>query len=199
MAATGSLFQSLLNTAKPGLTSGLLTTGYGLLTGSPLPEALLYGAADTLASGATVSGVRALRPKGNRTVIENGVKRVEPGVSRLETPLNVTTSLLTSMGVSQLLGKGQPEPTNTSASQTRLQQNIQRDAINQYNAARQAGSDEYRSQVRNAFSPDTMFQMQGLEGSALLPQSYAMREELLKPTPINLAAFQNMMQLAGAT
>ena len=198
MAGKGGLFQALLNAAVPALTSGGLTTGYGLITGMPLPEALLYGAADTLTSGAAVAGVRALRPKGTRTVIENGVRRVEPIQSRLETPVNVAASVLTSMGLSNLLNKGQVQPTDTSAEQTRLQQNIQRDALNEYNSARDAASEEFRTRVRNAFAPGTMFQMNGLEGSQLLPQSYAMREELLKPSPINMAAFQNMMQLAGA-
>jgi hypothetical protein len=190
MAASGRLFQSLLNAVKPGLSSGLLTTGYGLLTGTPLPEAMLYGAADTLASGAAVSGVRALRPKGTRTVIENGIKRTEPIVSRLETPVNIGTSLLTSMGVSSLLNQ-QPLPTDLVQSQQILQQNIQRDLLNEKLSEQANQMNANRMAVRNAYSPGTMFQTQGIEST--LPMSYAAREELLNSGGIDLNAIRSGM------
>lgn len=164
MAGRTKLFQNFLTAAKgaaaPALTSGALTGGLSLMGGASPVNALLYGATDALASGGSVAAVRALRPKAPRKIIDlqTGKTRVEPGVSRLETPINIAASIGTGMGVSTLLGEG-VIPTDVSQAQQILQENIQRDILNSQLAGKYANP--------NALSPGTMFQMQGLEGNLL--------------------------------
>jgi hypothetical protein len=164
MAGRSKLFQNFLTAAQgavgPAVTSGALTGGLSLLGGASPLNALLYGATDALASGGSVAAVRALRPKSPRKIIDlqTGKTRVEPGVSRLQTPINIAASVGTGIGVSSLLGEG-VMPTDVSQSQQILQENIQRDLINTRLAGKYANP--------NALSPGTMFQMQGLEGTLL--------------------------------
>lgn len=111
----GKLFSSLLNAAKssagPALTSGALTGGLSLLTGSSPLAALGYGLADTLASGASVAGVRALRPG---SYSSKKVKNLDTGkietinkTSRAETPVNILASIGTGALASNVLEPSQ--------------------------------------------------------------------------------------------
>jgi hypothetical protein len=156
----GNLFQGLLTLARgnkdvirDAATSAALTTGLGMLSGDP-GMALQYGAADFLASYPATLAVRGLRPKGQRQIkdLTTGKVTTEQMRSKLELPVNIGASVLAGMGVSAMTTP--PTPTELSQPQQILQQNIQRDLINQGVLA--GGSP-------HAFFPDTMFQAQGME------------------------------------
>lgn len=111
----GKLFASLLNAAKssagPALTSGALTGGLSLLTGSSPLAALGYGLADTLASGASVAGVRALRPgsyssKKVRNLDTGKIETINK-TSRAEMPVNIIASIGTGALASNVLEPSQ--------------------------------------------------------------------------------------------
>jgi len=155
------LFQGLLNlvrknpdVVKDAGLSAALTTGMGLLSGDP-GTALKYGAADFLASYPATLAVRGLRPKGKRQVTDlaTGKTTIEPVRSGLELPVNIGASVLSGMAVNAM---DQPvvQPTQVSQQQQILQQNLQRDLINQGVLA---------GGVPNAYFPGTMLQAQGME------------------------------------
>jgi hypothetical protein len=182
MAGKGRLFQALMNAVQPALTSGATVTGLSLLGGDSLQNALIYGGVDALTSGAVVGGVRALRPKPPQKIIDlkTGKSRLEPGRSRLELPLNWATSILVGGQVSKAL--------NGDPYQQVLQENIQRDLLNSSLAGKFAS--------RNAYSPGTMFQMQGLEST--LPFSKAQREGMYDIGGIDIGAIgQDMGGIVG--
>lgn len=164
------LFQSLLNVAGPSLTSGALTTGVGLVTGDPLPVALTYGLADTLASGASLAALRKFhpQPKIKKTNLKTGKTQITQEESPFSLPVNFGASVLAGMGVTKLLGREQEylQPTDTSQAQQVLQENIQRDILNSTLAGKFANL--------NSYSPGTMYQTQGIEHT--LPAYAAMRE-----------------------
>jgi hypothetical protein len=192
MAGKGRLFQALMNAVQPALTSGATVTGLSLLGGDSLENALIYGGVDALTSGAVVGGVRALRPKPPQKIIDlkTGKSRLEPGRSRLELPLNWATSILVGGQVSKALN-GDPyqvQPSDVLQSQQVLQENIQRDLLNSSLAGKFAS--------RNAYSPGTMFQMQGLEST--LPFSKAQREGMYDIGGIDIGAIgQDMGGIVG--
>ena len=155
------LFQGLLNlvrknpdVVKDAGLSAALTTGMGLLSGDP-GTALKYGAADFLASYPATLAVRRFRPKGLKEVknLTTGKITIEPERSSLELPVNIGASVLSGMALSAM---DQPavQPTQVSQQQQILQQNLQRDLINQGVLA---------GGVPNAYFPGTMLQAQGME------------------------------------
>lgn len=154
--ARGKLFQSLLNTAKqvatPALTSGALTTGMSLLTGSSPGAALAYGLGDTIASGGSVAAVRALRPKSYQTKrvknLETGQIETQTKGSRLEVPANIAASIGTGYGLSSILEQ-RLVPTNYSQEQQIMAQMIERAQVNGLPV--------------QAVAPGTQFQMAGME------------------------------------
>lgn len=68
---------------------------------------------------------------------------------------------------------------------------MQRDLLNEALAKRLEQVQNNRMTVRNAYSPNTMFQMQGMEQT--LPMSAVLREELFRPDQFNLAGIQSDM------
>lgn len=197
MAGRSDLFQGLLNAAKdvlPGtLMSAGLTGGMALMGGASPKDAALYGLIDAGVSGTALTGLRALRPKAPMRMIntKTGEETLQPGSSRLETPVNFAASLfLTPTIADKLMGSGTTS-TDVLQSQQILQQNLQRDLLNEALAKRLEQVESNRATVRNAYSPNTMFQMQGLERT--LPMSAAMREELYRPDQFNLANVQRDM------
>jgi len=169
MAGRSALFQGLLNAAKdvlPGaLMSGGLTGGIALMGGASPKDAALYGLLDAGVSGTALTGLRALRPKAPTRMIntKTGEETLQPGSSRLEMPLNAAASIFVTPTLANKLLGGEVAPTDTLQSQQILQQN----------------------------SPNTMFQMQGMEQT--LPMSAVLREELFRPDQFNLAGIQSDM------
>jgi hypothetical protein len=150
---------------KEALVSGGINTALGVLSGQDIPDALLYGAADALASGASIGVVRGLRPKGTRTVITEGkdgtVKKTpEPIRSRLELPANVAASIASTIPVGMLLNRG-ANPQSVQVSQ----QNAQRAVVNR---------DPMLMDIplAGAYMPDTMFQNINLPSTTSLFQQY---------------------------
>lgn len=197
MAGRGALFQRLINAAKdvlPGaLTSGGLTGGIALMGGASPKDAALYGLLDAGVSGTALTGLRALRPKVPMRIIntKTGQETLQPGSSKLEMPVNFAASYFLTPKIADKLMGGETVPTDVLQSQQILQQNLQRDLLNEALAKRLEQAQSNRVMVRNAYSPNTMFQMQGLEQT--LPMSVAMREELYRPDQFNLAGIQQDM------
>jgi len=202
MAGRGALFQSLLNAAKdviPGaLMSGGLTGGLALMGGASPKDAALYGLLDAGVSGTALTGLRALRPKAPMRMIntKTGEETLRPGESKLEMPVNALASIFVTPKLADKLMGGQTTPTDMLQTQQILQQNVQRDLLNEALAKRLEQAQNNRIAVKNAYSPNTMFQMQGLEQT--LPMSVAMREELYRPNQFNLAGIQaDMANIVG--
>lgn len=202
MAGRGAIFQGLLNAAKdalPGaLMSGGMTGGLALMGGASPKDAALYGLLDAGVSGTMLTGVRALRPKTPMRLIDTktGKETIQPGSSKLETPLNIAASIFVTPKLADKLMGGQTTPTDMLQTQQILQQNVQRDLLNEALAKRLEQAQNNRIAVKNAYSPNTMFQMQGLEQT--LPMSVAMREELYRPNQFNLAGIQaDMANIVG--
>ena len=190
----GKLFQQLLkfaaknkDVARDAIASGGLNAGLAFLTGSDPGTALKYGLADVAASYPATLAVRKLRPGTTRMVQDPKTKKlVEEKVrSKLEMPVNIGASVLSGIAVA---GGEMPSvtPSNISQSQQIMQQNIQRDFINQGILAGRLG-------MPNAYFPGTMLQAQGLEGT------YARQlEEMMQPQQYdmgNIAA--NMGAIVG--
>ena len=191
----GQLFSRLLNfatknkdVARDALFSGGLNAGLAFLTGSDPGTALKYGLADVAASYPATLAVRKLRPGTTRIVQDPKTKKmVEEKVrSKLEMPVNIGASVLSGIAVA---GGEMPSvtPSNISQSQQIMQQNIQRDFINQGILAGRLG-------MPNAYFPGTMLQAQGLEGTYMRQQL----EEMMQPQQYdmgNIAA--NMGAIVG--
>jgi len=114
---------------REGLASGAISTGATALAGMPLGESLAYGAADALASTASLGLVRKLRPKGKRLVQEIGKdgkatgKMVEEQVrSGLEMPANIAASALSAIPVTALLYGDNPQQGAQGAQQRQIAQ-----------------------------------------------------------------------------
>ena len=160
MAVQAGLFNRLLNAigrqgvAGSALTSGGLTGILALIGGYNPLQALAYGAADTLASGASLAALRKLRPKAPVQLTDTATGKVttQPGSSKLELPVNIGASILTSNAVGALMGD-YPSAAQLEATSPLLQQEqqlLQRSAINQLPVEQQL------------VSPGTQFQMAGL-------------------------------------
>jgi len=110
MAAQAALFERLLRAAKgvagPALTSGGLTGALALISGANPLQALAYGGADVLASGGSIAALRKLRPKSPIQITDTATGKVttQPGSSKLELPVNIGASILTSNAVGPLIG-----------------------------------------------------------------------------------------------
>ena len=148
---------------------------------------------DAGVSGTALTGLRALRPKAPTRMIntKTGEETLQPGISRLEMPLNAAASIFVTPTLANKLLGGEVTPTDTLQSQQILQQNMQRDLLNEALTKRLEQVQNNRMTVRNAYSPNTMFQMQGMEQT--LPMSAALREELFRPEQFNLAGIQSDM------
>lgn len=114
---------------REGLASGAISTGATALAGMPLGESLAYGAADALASTASLGLVRKLRPKGKRMVQEIGKdgkatgKMVEEQIrSGLEMPANIAASALSAIPVTALLYGDNPQQGAQGAQQRQILQ-----------------------------------------------------------------------------
>ena len=151
------------------LMSGGINTGLSLLTGANPAEALLYGGADALASGASLGAVRklnnsgirkklGLRELGTQTITRDGKSVTTPVRSKLEIPANLAASVASTIPVGMILGVEQ----GAQGAQTRQvdQQTVQRAVIN--NAP---------NQLAGAYMPATLLQNIGLpSNNALMEQ-----------------------------
>jgi hypothetical protein len=190
----GQLFQKLLqfaaknkDVARDALVSGGLNTGLSLLSGADLGTALKYGAADVAASYPATMAVRKLRPGTTRMVQDPKTKKmVEEKVrSRLEMPANISASVLSGIAVAG--GEMPVMPSNISQPQQIMQQNAQRDLINQ-------GVLAGRMNIPNAYFPGTMLQAQGMENVYLRQQL----EEMMQPQQYDLGGVAaNMGAIVG--
>lgn len=190
----GQLFSRLLNfvtknkdVARDALVSGGLNTGLSLLSGADPGTALKYGLADVAASYPATLAVRKLRPGTTRMVQDPKTKKmVEEKVrSKLEMPVNIGASVLSGIAVAG--GEMPVTPSNISQPQQIMQQNIQRDLINQGLLAGRMGTP-------NAYSPGTMFQAQGLENTYMRQQL----EEMMQPQQYDLGGIAaNMGAIVG--
>lgn len=190
----GQLFQKLLqfaaknkDVARDALVSGGLNTGLSLLSGADLGTALKYGAADVAASYPATMAVRKLRPGTTRMVQDPKTKKmVEEKVrSRLEMPANISASVLSGIAVAG--GEMPVMPSNISQPQQIMQQNAQRDLINQ-------GVLAGRMNTPNAYFPGTMLQAQGMENVYLRQQL----EEMMQPQQYDLGGVAaNMGAIVG--
>jgi hypothetical protein len=190
----GKLFQQLLkfaaknkDVARDALVSGGLNTGLSLLSGADPGTALKYGLADVAASYPATMAVRKLRPGTTRMVQDPKTKKmVEEKVrSKLEMPVNVGASVLSGIAVAG--GEMPVTPSNISQPQQIMQQNVQRDLINQGVLAGRLG-------MPNAYFPGTMLQAQGLEGTYARQQL----EEMMKPQQYDMSGIAaNMGAIVG--
>lgn len=166
LSALGGVFKKPI--VGEALTSGGLNTGLMLMGGHNPAEALLYGGADALASGASLGLLRKIR--GSRPVtkvlgelgtqtIEKGGKRVTtPMRSKLEMPVNLVASIASIAPVGMLLGAEQ----GAQGAQTKQidQQTVQRAVVN-----------DAPNQLAGAYMPATLLQNIGLPSSnALMEQ-----------------------------
>lgn len=187
-AGKAGLFQGLLNLVKnnkgviaDAATSAGLTTGLGLLGGQTPVTAMKYGAADFALSYPATLAVRGLRGKPSRTLIDKatGKETIEPGRSALELPANIAASVTAGLLVDQ---------TNPAMQQQQqiAQQSIQRDVINQ--GMPLAGNP-------HAYSPGTMFQMQGMEPT----YARSIMQQLMQQNPgVDMASMEReMAQIVG--
>jgi hypothetical protein len=142
------------------LMSGGINTGLSLFTGANPAEALLYGGADALASGASLGAVRklnnsglrkklGLRELGTQTIKRDGKSVTTPVRSNLEIPANVAASVASTVPVSMLLAAEQ----GVQGAQTKQidQQTVQRAVIN-----------DAPNQLAGAYMPATLLQNIGL-------------------------------------
>lgn len=190
----GKLFGQLLkfaaknkDVARDALVSGGLNTGLSLLSGADLGTALKYGVADVAASYPTTLAVRKLRPGTTRMVQDPKTKKLveEQLRSRLEMPANVGASILSGIAVAG--GEMPVTPSNISQQQQIMQQNIQRDLINQ-------GVLAGRISTPNAYFPGTMLQAQGLENTYMRQQV----EKMMQPQQYDLGGIaSNMGNIVG--
>jgi hypothetical protein len=190
----GKLFQQLLkfaaknkDVARDALVSGGLNTGLSLLSGADPGTALKYGLADVAASYPATLAVRKLRPGTTRMVQDPKTKKmVEEKVrSKLEMPVNIGASVLSGIAVAG--GEMPVTPSNISQPQQIMQQNIQRDLINQGVLAGRMGTP-------NAYFPGTMLQAQGLENTYMRQQL----EEMMQPQQYDLGnVAANMGAIVG--
>jgi hypothetical protein len=179
MAAALKFGELLRQVARPALTSGALSSGVSLIMGASPMQALASGATDAVASGASLGLLRKMSPGAyrKRTLIDQktGEKIVQPGQHPLEGTLNFATSVGTGYLVNPLI-YGSPEqqvaPTDTVQSQQILQENIQRDLLNSKLAGKYG--------MPNAYSPGTMFQMQGLEATLLSDLEEEFAQQLMQ-------------------
>jgi len=147
------------------LASGGMNTGLMLMGGVNPAEALLYGGADALASGASLGLVRKIRGSrpvtnvlgelGTQTIEKDGKKITTPMRSKLEMPANLVASVASMAPVGMLLGAEQ----GVQGAQTKQidQQTIQRAVVN---AA--------PNQLAGAYMPDTLLQNTGLPSRGTL-------------------------------
>jgi hypothetical protein len=180
--AAGLKFGKLLKeVAAPALTSGSLAGGFALLTGASPIQALATAATDTVASGASLGLLRKLSPQSyaKRTLIDPKTK--EKVVQEGSHPMQGWLNFGTSVGMGQLVNpmiygtndlQNQVIPTDTSQSQQILQENIQRDLLNSTLAGKYG--------MPNAYSPGTMFQMQGLEATLLSDLEEEFAQQLMQ-------------------
>tara|TARA_R100001509_G_scaffold19262_1_gene9895 strand:- start:4103 stop:4723 length:621 start_codon:yes stop_codon:yes gene_type:complete len=176
--------KGLQGIAGEAALSGAINTGANLAFGMDPMEALAYGGADALASGASIGLVRGLRPKGYRTVTQRGkdgqkVTSRERVRSRLETPVNVAASVASSIPVMALTGGMSPQGIQGSQQAQILQQQTQRAAVNN-DAQLLAG----------AYMPYTNFQNLGM------PSRNAMLEQAMNDSGLgfDMAGYEKGMQ-----
>ncbi len=166
LSALGGVFKKPI--VGEALTSGGLNTGLMLMSGANPAEALLYGGADALASGASLGLVRKIRGSrpvtkvlgelGTQTIEKGGKMVTTPMRSKLEMPVNLVASVASMAPVSMLLGAEQ----GAQGAQTKQidQQTIQRAVVN-----------DAPNQLAGAYMPDTLLQNIGLPSSnALMEQ-----------------------------
>jgi hypothetical protein len=150
------------------LTSGGLNTGLMLMSGANPAEALLYGGADALASGASLGLLRKIRGSrpvtkvlgelGTQTIKRDGKSVTTPMRSKLEMPVNLVASVASMAPVGMLLGAEQ----GAQGAQTKQidQQTVQRAVVN-----------DAPNQLAGAYMPDTLLQNIGLpSNNALMEQ-----------------------------
>ena len=163
LSALGGVFKKPI--VGEALTSGGINTGLMLMSGANPAEALLYGGADALASGASLGLVRKIRGSrpvtnvlgelGTQTIEKGGKKITKPMQSKLEWPVNIAASVASMAPVNMLLGAEQ----GAQGAQTKQidQQTIQRAVVN---AA--------PNQLAGAYMPDTLLQNTGLPSRGTL-------------------------------
>ncbi len=163
LSALGGVFKKPI--VGEALTSGGINTGLMLMSGANPAEALLYGGADALASGASLGLVRKIRGSrpvtnvlgelGTQTIEKDGKKITTPMRSKLEMPANLVASVASMAPVGMLLGAEQ----GVQGAQTKQidQQTIQRAVVN---AA--------PNQLAGAYMPDTLLQNTGLPSRGTL-------------------------------
>jgi hypothetical protein len=166
LSALGGVFKKPL--VGEALTSGGINTGLMLMSGANPAEALLYGGADALASGASLGLLRKIRGSrpvtkvlgelGTQTVNKGGKMVTTPMRSKLEMPVNLVASVASMAPVGMLLGAEQ----GAQGAQTKQidQQTIQRAVVN-----------DAPNQLAGAYMPATLLQNIGLPSSnALMEQ-----------------------------
>lgn len=166
LSALGGVFRKPI--VGEALTSGGLNTGLMLMGGANPAEALLYGGADALASGASLGLLRKARGSrpvrkvlgdlGTQTITRNGKSVTTPMRSKLEMPVNLVASVASMAPVGMLLGAEQ----GAQGAQTKQidQQTVQRAVVN-----------DAPNQLAGAYMPATLLQNIGLPSSnALMEQ-----------------------------
>jgi hypothetical protein len=168
--AKAKIAGGLLNLLKnplvgEALMSGGINTGLNLAAGVNPAEALLYGGADALASGASLGLLRKVRGSrpvtkvlgelGTQTIDRGGKRVTTPMRSKLEMPVNLVASVASMVPVGMLLGAEQ----GAEGAQTKQidQQTVQRAVVN--NAP---------NQLAGAYMPDTLLQNIGLPSRSTL-------------------------------
>lgn len=176
--------KGLRGIAGEAALSGAINTGANLAFGMDPMEALAYGGADALASGASIGLVRGLRPKGYQVIKRKGpdgkeIQTRERIRSKLETPVNVAASVASSIPVMALTGGMNPQGIQGSQQSQIVQQQTQRAAVNQD-----------QSLLAGAYLPYTNFQNLGM------PSSRAMLEQAMNDSGpgFDMAGYEKGMQ-----
>jgi len=163
LSALGGVFKNPL--VGEALTSGGVNTGFMLMGGANPTEALLYGGADALASGASLGLLRKIRSSrpvtnvlgelGTQTIEKGGKRVTKPMQSKLEWPVNIVASVASMAPVGMLLGAEQ----GAQGAQTKQidQQTVQRAVVN-----------DAPNQLAGVYMPDTLLQNIGLPSRGTL-------------------------------
>ena len=163
LSALGGVFKKPI--VGEALTSGGVNTGLMLMGGVNPAEALLYGGADALASGASLGLFRKIRSSrpvtkvlgelGTQTIEKGGKRVTKPMQSKLEWPVNIVASVASMAPVGMLLGAEQ----GVQDAQTKQidQQTVQRAVVN--------GAP---NQLAGAYMPATLLQNTGLPSRGTL-------------------------------
>lgn len=193
-SSVGSLLKRLVagkgavEAAKQAVPGAAMNLGFGLLTGGPV-EGAVYGAGDFLGNFLALRGAQKILPKGLRgkhiQIIDETGKRIpDYKPSLAEGAINLGASLGTNALISNVMAPRQPS-VQADAQQFLAQQSQQIVPQIESQTAQNAQQMIQRSYVNKlplsqlSLSPNTMYQMQGIEQTPFHYPGITLPPELL--------------------